>query len=95
MSHSSLKEKLLSKPAVQMVYTELKPEYTLLRQMLKARQKAGLSQADVAELMGTKAPAVTRLESSLSNGKHSPSLATLQKYAKAVGCQLQVKFVQV
>jgi len=33
--------------------------------MLKARQKAGLSQAQVAERMGTKAPAVTRLESSL------------------------------
>jgi transcriptional regulator with XRE-family HTH domain len=95
MSHSSLRKKLLSKPAVKLAYNETEPEYSLLRQMLKARQKAGLSQADVAELMGTKAPAVTRLESSLSNGKHSPSLATLQKYAKAVGCQLQVKFVRV
>ncbi|MBK8186762.1 MAG: helix-turn-helix transcriptional regulator [Cellvibrio sp.] len=95
MSHNSLKEKLLSKAAVKSAYTELEPEYSLLRQMLKARQKAGLSQAEVAELMGTKAPAITRLESSLSTGKHSPSLATLQKYAKAVGCQLQVKFVRM
>jgi transcriptional regulator with XRE-family HTH domain len=94
MSHSSLREKLLSKSVVKAIYSELDPEYSLLRQMLKARQKAGLSQAEVAELMGTKAPAVTRLESSLGNGKHSPSLATLQKYAKAVGCQLQVKFVR-
>jgi transcriptional regulator with XRE-family HTH domain len=94
MSHNSLKTKLLSKPEVHAAYTDLEPEYSLLRQMLKARQKAGLSQAEVAERMGTKAPAVTRLESSLSNGKHSPSLATLQKYAKAVGCQLQVKFVR-
>jgi len=44
--------------------------------------------------MGTKVTAVTRLESSFGNGKHSPSLATLQKYASAVGCELWVKFVQ-
>ncbi|MEL6353617.1 MAG: hypothetical protein AAFR58_17975 [Cyanobacteria bacterium J06627_28] len=44
--------------------------------------------------MGTKAPAVTRLESSLGSGKHSPSIATLQKYTQAVGCELQIKLVQ-
>ena len=94
MKHSELKEKALSNPKVKAAYDEMIPEFVLLRQMLKARQKAGLSQADVAERMGTKAPAITRLESSLGNGKHSPSLATLQKYANAVGCELQVKFVQ-
>lgn len=94
MKHSQLKEKALSNPEIKAAYDEMVPEFTLLRQMLKARQKAGLSQAQVAERMGTKAPAITRLESSLGNGKHSPSIATLQKYAHAVGCELQVKFVR-
>ena len=94
MNHNELKIKALSNPKVKAAYDEMIPEFVLLRQMLKARQKAGLSQAEVAERMGTKAPAITRLESSLGNGKHSPSLATLQKYANAVGCELQVKFVQ-
>ena len=94
MKHSELKAKALSNLKVQAAYDEMAPEFMVLRQMLKARQKAGLSQAEVAERMGTKAPAITRLESSLGNGKHSPSLATLQKYASAVGCKLQVKFVQ-
>lgn len=94
MKHSELKAKALSRPEVKAAYDEMTPEFALLRQMLKARQKAGLSQADVAERMGTKAPAVTRLESSLGNGKHSPSLATLQKYANAVGYKLQIKFVR-
>ncbi len=94
MRHGELKTKALSNPEVKAAYDEMVPEFALLRQMLKARQKAGLSQADVAERMGTKAPAITRLESSLGNGKHSPSLATLQKYANAVGCELQVKFVR-
>ncbi len=94
MKHSEIKEKALSNLKVKTAYDEMAPEFMILREMLKARQKAGLSQAEVAERMGTKAPAITRLESSLGNRKHSPSLATLQKYANAVGCELQVKFVQ-
>lgn len=94
MKHSALKAKALAKPETQAAYDDMVPEFSILRQMLKARHKAGLSQAQVAKRMGTRAPAVTRLESSLGNGKHSPSLATLQKYASAVGCELQVKFVQ-
>jgi transcriptional regulator with XRE-family HTH domain len=94
MKHSDLKAKVLSNPEVKAAYDEMAPEFSLLRQMLKARQKAGLSQAEVAERMGTKPPAVTRLESSLGNGKLSPSLATLQKYAHAVGYELQVKLVR-
>lgn len=94
MNHSEFRAEALSIPKVKAAYDEMAPEFALLRQMLKARQKAGLSQADVADRMGTKAPAITRLESSLGNGKHSPSLSTLQKYATAVGCELQIKFVQ-
>lgn len=33
--------------------------------------------------MGTKAPAVARLESAVASGKHSPSIDTLRKYAKS------------
>ena len=94
MNYSEFRAEALSDPKVKAAYDEMAPEFALLRQMLKARQKAGLSQADVANRMGTKAPAITRLESSLGNGKHSPSLATLQKYASAVGCELQIKFIQ-
>ena len=45
------------------------------------------------ERMGTKPPAITRLESSLSSGRHSPSIATLKKYAKAVDCHLEIKLI--
>lgn len=62
--------------------------------MVQARQDAGLSQAQVAKRMGTKPPAIARLESSLSSGKHSPSLATLRKYAEAVGCHLEIRLVR-
>ena len=93
MTHEELKAKALNRTDVKAEYDALKPEFTLLRSMLKARQEAGLSQAEIAKRMGTKAPAITRLESSLLSGKHSPSLATLKKYAEAVGCHLEVKLV--
>jgi transcriptional regulator with XRE-family HTH domain len=40
--------------------------------------------------MGTTKSAVSRLESA---GKHAPSLTTLKKYAQAVGCHLEIKFI--
>jgi len=93
MKHSELKEKALKRKNVKSDYEALEPEFTILRELLKARQKAGLSQAEVAERMGTKAPAVTRLESSLSSGKHSPSIATIKKYADVLDCHLEIKIV--
>src|SRR5882724_4032712 len=94
MTHHELKQTALKRPEVKAAYEALGPEFELLHQMVKARQEAGLTQAQVAERMGTKPPAVTRLEASLSSGKHSPSLATLRKYAEAVGCRLEVRLVR-
>nr|WP_230941293.1 helix-turn-helix transcriptional regulator [Burkholderia diffusa] len=65
-------------------------ELALLDMMLAARRDAGLSQADVAERMGTQAPAVTRLERALATGQHSPSIDTLRKYAAACGKKLVI-----
>ena len=93
MKHSELKKKALKNKNVNAAYEALESEFSLLRELLKARQKAGLSQAEIAERMGTKAPAVTRLESALSIGKHSPSIATLKKYAQALGFHLEIKLV--
>ena len=71
-------------------YDALALEYQLAGQMLKARARAGLTQDAEAERMGTTKSAISRLESA---GKHAPSLATLKRYASAVGCELQVRLV--
>ncbi len=93
MSHDELKVKALAREDVKVEYEALAPEFALLRAMLQARKKAGLTQAQVAERMGTKTTAITRLESSLNTGKHSPSLATLRRYAAALDCKLEIRFV--
>ena len=93
MTHEELKAKALANPDVKAEYDALAPEFNLLREMLLARKSAGLSQAEIAIKMGTKAPAVTRLESSLTSGNHSPSLATIKKYAEAVNCHVEIKLI--
>lgn len=88
--HQALIEQASRRKGFKEAYSALGPEYQLVREMLAARVRAGLSQEAVAEKMGTTKSAVSRLESA---SKHSPSLATLQKYAKAVGCQLEIRLV--
>ena len=92
-SHSQMVNDWKKDPAFLATYNELEMEYTLLTELLEARRQAGMTQADVAERMGTKAPAITRLEAALSDSRHSPTLATLKKYAQAVGCKLEVHLV--
>jgi len=94
MTHKELKEKMLSNSDVKAEYDSLEKEFSLFEELLKARTIAGLTQAEVAERMGTKTPAIARLESGGGNKKHSPSLSTLQKYAQAVNCHVEIKLVQ-
>lgn len=83
----------LAKPGVKKAFDALEVEYTALHAMLDARQAAGLTQADVAMRMGTTVSAVSRLEASLRSEKHSPSFATLRKYAQACGKKLMIQMV--
>jgi DNA-binding XRE family transcriptional regulator len=89
-NHAEFLAKAKQRPGFAEAYDSLELEYALAGQMLKARAKAGLTQDAVAERMGTTKSAISRLEAA---GRHTPSLATLKKYAAAVGCDLQVKLV--
>lgn len=84
--------KLLAKPGVKAAYDALEEEYAALHALLAARLEAGLTQAQVAERMGTTTSAVSRLEASFASEKHSPSFATMRKYASACGKRLMISF---
>ena len=88
--HKAFLAKAEKRRGFKKAYDALELEYGVASQMLKARARAGLTQDIVAERMGTTKSAISRLESA---GKHAPSLATLKRYAIAVGCELQVKLV--
>src|SRR5215472_16567052 len=91
MTHKDLVRKMLKDPAVKAEYDAQAEEFALLDELLRARRRAGLTQAQVAARMGTKTPAVARLEGGGGSRRHSPSIATLRKYAGAVGCRLEIR----
>ena len=92
LTHKQLRTKALASAGVKVEYEKLADEFSLLDEFLKARAAQGLTQAQVAEKIGTTQSAVARMES--GSGKHSPSLATLTKYADALGCKLEVRLVR-
>ena len=91
-THDQVVEKLMHRPGVRKEVERIeREEGALLDLLLKARHEAGLTQAQVAERMGTQPPSVARLERALATGKHSPSLTTLRRYVEACGKVLVLK----
>jgi predicted transcriptional regulator len=83
-----LREKLKN-PAFRKEYDALEDEFALVSELLKARTRAKLTQAQIARRMGTSQSAVARLESG-----RSPSLASLRKYAKATGSKVEIRLAK-
>ena len=92
LTHKQLRARALERAEVKAQFDQFGDEYGFLDEFLKARSEQGLTQAQVAEKIGTTQSAVARMES--GKGKHSPSLATLSKYAEALGCKLEVKLIR-
>ncbi|MGO9952891.1 MAG: helix-turn-helix domain-containing protein [Dissulfurispiraceae bacterium] len=81
------KTRLLADPKVRREYDALAPEFEISAELLRARLRAGLSQAELAKLMRTSQSAVARLES----GQTLPSTKTLLRFAEATGSRIQVR----
>ena len=87
----SFKTKALQNENVRKAYEELIPEYEIKKKLIAMRKKAGLTQENLADIMGTKKSNISRLESFKS--ENSPRISTLMEYAKATGHELRVDFV--
>lgn len=64
---------------------ELEPGY----QVARLRILRGLTQAQLAEMVGTRQPSIARLE----NGTSAPSLSFLYKIAEALGAKIGFRFI--
>lgn len=62
-------------------------EYTVVREIIKARHELNLTQAQLAELVGTKQSNISRLES----GEYNPTIEFLSKVAQAMGKTLEIR----
>jgi transcriptional regulator with XRE-family HTH domain len=87
---TAFRKKALKKPGVKAEYDALSSAFEMKRQMIAMRKKAGLTQEQMAELLGTKKSNISRLESVTST--ISPRLATVEEYARVLGYGVKVKF---
>jgi DNA-binding XRE family transcriptional regulator len=78
----------LKDPELRAEYEALEPEFALASALIEARSRAGMTQAQVAEAMGTTQAAIARLE----DGLVKPSTRTLERFAKATGTRLHIRF---
>ena len=90
-SLKDFKKKALANPEVEKEYMDLAPAYALRMQLIEIRKNAGLTQEELAEILHTKKSNISRLEN--VNSKISPTLSTIEEYAKAVGYKLQLQFI--
>jgi ribosome-binding protein aMBF1 (putative translation factor) len=85
----TIKKKMLADREVRAAYDALADEFDLARELIAARVRAGLTQAEVAERMGTTQSVIARLES----GAQMPSVNTLLKFAKATRSRPIIKLL--
>jgi DNA-binding XRE family transcriptional regulator len=88
MKHNDLKELLFQDEELKNEYDALEPIYEIKSELINLRIEKGLSQKQLAELIGTKQSAISRLESGNSN----PSVEFLSKIAHALGKNLHISF---
>ena len=85
-----LKKRFMEDPAFREEYARADEEFALVEALVRARAAAKLTQAELAQRLGTTQSAIARLE----GGGVSPSFATLRRYAEATGMRLTVGLVR-
>ena len=84
-----LKKRWMKDPAFRKEHDALEPEFAVARQLIEARTRAGLTQQELADRMGTTQPVIARLES----GRQKPTTKTLERFAKATGSRVEIRLV--
>lgn len=90
MTLDKLKSELMQNSEFKREYDSLEEEFKLIEALVEMRQKAGLTQEEVAQKMSTQKSNISRLES----GSGNPGWKTLQKYAHACGFKIQLQYSQ-
>lgn len=86
-NYEEFEARLLENPEIRREYEALKPRYDMIRSLIKRRGELGLSQTELARLIGTKQPAISRLE----KGDYNTTLSTFFKVAEALDLDISLK----
>jgi len=86
-NYEEFETRLLEKPEIRQEYEALKPRYDMIRSLIKRRSQLGISQTQLARIIGTKQPAISRLE----KGDYNTTLSTFFKVADALDLEVSLK----
>ncbi|MBI2463283.1 MAG: helix-turn-helix transcriptional regulator [Candidatus Spechtbacteria bacterium] len=78
--------KALKDPKFKKAYDAMDLEFSIIEQVIRRRLEKGMSQKQLANKIGTKQSAISRLE----GGSANPSVAFLEKVSKALGGKLRI-----
>ncbi len=84
ISHKEMHARLMRRPGFKKAYDDLDFEFTLLRALIDARAKRGMTQEKLAKKIGTKQSAIARFES----GRSNPTFAFVQKLSDALNLKI-------
>lgn len=84
---NAFEKSLLEKPGIRKEYEALKPRYDMISTLIKRRNQLKISQSELAEMVGTKQPAISRLE----KGDYNTTLKTFFKVAEALNLEIRYK----
>jgi DNA-binding XRE family transcriptional regulator len=79
-NYDEFEAELLKKPGIRKEYEALRPKYEMIRAFIDRRIQLQISQAQLARVIGTRQPAISRLE----KGDHNTTLSTFFKVADAL-----------
>ena len=85
-NYTQLKNKLLQDKKIKNAYDESGSEFDFIRMLIRKRIEKGLSQEELAERVGTRQSAISRLES----GRYNPSFKILRKVAQALDSEIKI-----
>lgn len=78
---------LLQRPGVRKEYDALKPKYEMIRSIIERRTQLQISQTQLAKMVGTQQPAISRLE----KGDYNTKISTLFRVADALDLDISLK----
>lgn len=86
-NYQEFEAELLEKPGVRAEFEALKPKYEMISSLIERRNQLRISQTQLARVIGTKQPAISRLE----KGDYNTTLRTFFKVADALDLDISLQ----
>ena len=87
ITFEEMKRRQFARPGFKEAYDALGPKYALIGAMMDARNKKGMTQAEIAHRAGTTQSAIARFEA----GRTNPTLEFASRLSHALGARLEIK----